>query len=92
VPVQEVLLRVLREAIINAMRHGRAETVTVTLCEDPGLHLVVSDDGIGFDVAAADQSGRLGLRSMAKRIRDVGGELAIDSAPGRGTRVEVRLP
>jgi len=92
IPVQEVLLRVLREAIINAIRHGRAETVQVKLREDPGLHLTVSDDGGGFDVAAAAGAGRLGLRSMAARIRDVGGELTIDSEPGRGTCVEVWLP
>jgi signal transduction histidine kinase len=90
--VQEVLLRVLREAIINAIRHGRADTVTISLREDPGPHLVVSDDGVGFDIAAAEASGRLGLRSMATRIEEVGGDLEIVSAPGEGTRVEVRLP
>jgi signal transduction histidine kinase len=90
--VQEVLLRVLREAIINAIRHGGAATVNVTLREDPGPHLIVRDDGAGFDVAAARESGRLGLRSMEVRIREVGGELEIESAPGQGTRVEVRLP
>ncbi len=90
--VQEVLLRVLRETIINAIRHGRAETVTVKLSADAGPLLVVSDDGIGFDVAAVRESGRLGLRSMVARVEEVGGELRIDSAPGRGTRVEVHLP
>jgi len=90
--VQEVLLRVLREAIINAIRHGRAESIDVTLRGDPRPHLVVSDDGAGFDLAAAAESGRLGLRSMEARIRAVGGELTIDSTPGGGTRVEVRLP
>jgi len=90
-PVQEVLLRVLREAIINAIRHGRAETVKVSFQEDTSPLLVVSDDGVGFDVVAAKETGRLGLRSMAARVAEVGGELTIDSAPGRGTRVEVRL-
>jgi signal transduction histidine kinase len=89
---QEVLLRVLREAIINAMRHGRAETIRIELRGDPAVCLVVTDDGQGFDVGAAAQSGRLGLRSMATRISEVGGEVTIDSSPGAGTRVEVRLP
>jgi signal transduction histidine kinase len=89
---QAVLLRVLREAIINAMRHGRAKTIKVELRGDPGVCLVVSDDGQGFDVDAAAELGRLGLRSMAERVRQVGGELTIDSSPGSGTRVEVRLP
>jgi two-component system NarL family sensor kinase len=74
------------------MRHGRAETIKIELREDPEVCLVVSDDGQGFDVDAAAQSGRLGLRSMAARIRELGGDVTIDSSPGSGTRVEVRLP
>jgi signal transduction histidine kinase len=89
---QTVLLRVLREAIINAMRHGGAETIRIELRGDPEVRLVVSDDGQGFDVAAAAESGRLGLRSMAARIQELGGEVTIDSKPRSGTRVEVRIP
>jgi signal transduction histidine kinase len=90
---QEALVRVTREAIINAIRHGGAETIKVRLCEEPNVRLLVSDDGWGFDVdKAAGASGRLGLRSMETRIRDVGGELTIDSQPGRGTRIHVSLP
>jgi signal transduction histidine kinase len=89
---QTVLIRVLREAIINAMRHGEASVITIELREDPNVCLVVRDDGHGFDVEAAAESGRLGLRSMAARVAEVGGELTIDSTPGSGTRVEVRLP
>jgi signal transduction histidine kinase len=89
---QDVLLRVLREAIINAMRHGAATTIKIELRADPDVCLIVSDDGRGFDVDAATASGRLGLRSMAARIGELGGELTLQSAPGSGTRVEVRLP
>jgi signal transduction histidine kinase len=89
---QKVLLRVLREAIINATRHGDAGTIRIELREDPDVCLSVTDDGRGFDVAAAAATGRLGLRSMAARVHELGGELEIDSAPGSGTRVEVRLP
>jgi signal transduction histidine kinase len=89
---QAVLLRVLREAIINAMRHGEASVITVELREDPHVCLVVRDDGHGFDVDAAAESGRLGLRSMATRVAELGGELTIDSTAGSGTRVQVRLP
>ena len=91
-PTQDMLLRVLREAIINAMRHGGASTIKIQLREDPDVSLIVSDDGQGFDVDAAAASGRLGLRSMAERIRELGGEVIISSVPGSGTRVEVRLP
>jgi signal transduction histidine kinase len=89
---QAVLVRVLREAIINAMRHGEATLVTIELREDPKVCLVVRDDGHGFDVEAAAATGRLGLRSMAARVAEVGGELTIDSTPGSGTRVQVELP
>jgi signal transduction histidine kinase len=89
---QVALLRVLREAIINAMRHGGAETIKIVLRADPEVSLVVSDDGQGFDLDAAPASGGLGLRSMTARIHELGGAVTIDSAPGSGTRVEVKLP
>ena len=90
---QEALLRVTREAIINAIRHGEAEKIKVRLYLDPTVRLLVSDDGCGFDVErAAASRGRLGLRSMEARIRAVGGELTVDSQPGRGTRIHASLP
>jgi len=91
--IQEALLRVTREAIINAVRHGRAGTVKVEFGSDPLLQLVVSDDGTGFDVARAMSApGRMGLRSMQARITGIGGELDIQSRLGQGTRVVVTLP
>jgi signal transduction histidine kinase len=91
--VREALLRVTREATINAIRHGGAETVRIRLYETPSLCLVIEDDGGGFDVDAAAQApGRFGVRGMQARVRGIGGELEIDSAPGRGTRIEVSLP
>jgi signal transduction histidine kinase len=89
---QEVLLRVLREAIINAMRHGGAKLVRIELREDPNVCLVITDDGKGFDVDVGAEAGGLGLRSMASRVAELGGVVRIDSTPGSGTRVEVRLP
>jgi signal transduction histidine kinase len=91
--IQEALLRVTREAIINAVRHGRAGTVKVELRSDPSLQLEVTDDGSGFDVASAMSApGRMGLRSMQARINAIGGEFAIQSSPGEGARVVVTLP
>jgi signal transduction histidine kinase len=90
---QEALLRVTREAIINAVRHGRAGTVKVELHSEPLLRLAVTDDGVGFDVQSAMATpGRMGLRGMKSRIASIGGELDIRSAPGRGTQVLVTLP
>jgi signal transduction histidine kinase len=90
---QEVLLRVLREAIINAIRHGGASSIRVELRDKPTLRMAVVDDGRGFDVEDATSApGRLGLRSMATRVRAIGGDLVIESEPGRGSRVEVLMP
>jgi signal transduction histidine kinase len=91
--LQEALLRVLREAIINARRHGGAETIVVELSEQPQLRMTVTDNGRGFDVdTASERPGHFGLRSMDARVRAIGGKLTIDSRPGRGTRLEVVLP
>jgi signal transduction histidine kinase len=90
---QEALLRVTREAIINAVRHGRAGTVRVELRCAPLFQLSVIDDGLGFDVESAMATpGRMGLRSMSSRISGIGGKLDIRSAPGQGTQVMVTLP
>jgi signal transduction histidine kinase len=89
-PTQEAMVRVLREAVINAARHGGAGHITVRLNTDAGLCLSVSDDGRGFDVASATAvPGRHGLRGMAERVAGIGGQLRIESEPGRGTEVRV---
>ena len=90
--VQEAVLRVVREALINARRHGSAETLAVTLRNKP-LLITVRDDGKGFDVAASRAlPGHFGLNGMEARVHGIGGALAIESAHGSGTTVEIRLP
>lgn len=87
------LLRVAQEAVTNAVRHGRPARVEIELAYHPGeLRLEVRDDGAGFDPAAAIRPGAAGLAGMRERVVGLGGELAIDSAPRRGTRVRVRVP
>jgi signal transduction histidine kinase len=89
----EALLRVAREAVANAARHGHARTIRLELLDQPELVLRVIDDGEGFDVdAAASAPGRRGLAGMRERVDAVGGELAIRSSPGSGSVVEVKLP
>lgn len=92
---QAQLLRIVLEALTNARRHAAARQVRITLdAEDSRARIVIEDDGRGFDLAAvsADDNGRFGLRFMRERVEQLHGELEILSAPGRGTRLVVRVP
>src|SRR5262249_49067240 len=92
--VEEHVLLIGQEAVSNAVRHGRARHVQVTLrYEHDRLALHVTDDGCGFDVEVARRtSGHYGLVSMAERIEQVRGSLDIVSRPGRGTEVDATVP
>ena len=88
---REGLVRIVREAVSNTARHGRAKCATVELSGGGGVRLRISDDGIGFDTD--DRTGHgFGLTSMSERARALGGELHISSTPGAGTEIEVVLP
>lgn len=90
--VKEALYRVGQEAMANAIRHARARHVRLSLeTRGDALALDVSDDGIGFTLAAV-YPGHLGLRSMRERMLRLGGQLTIESAPGAGTRVGTEVP
>jgi signal transduction histidine kinase len=89
------VLRVVQEAVTNALRHARASRVAVSLTGGgaSGLVVRVTDDGTGFDPDAPVHRGRrLGLTSMHERADALGGALTIDSTPGAGTTVELRVP
>ena len=95
--VETTCFRVAQEALTNIIRHAQAHAVDVELSAANGtLQLVVRDDGRGFDVPAARRraahGGSQGLLSMQERVALAGGDLEIDSAPGRGTTVRARLP
>jgi two-component system sensor histidine kinase UhpB len=95
--VETTCFRVAQEALTNVIRHAQAHVVEVELGPMAGmLQLVVRDDGRGFDVPAARlraaHGGSQGLLSMQERVALAGGNLEIDSAPGRGTSVRARLP
>ncbi|MEU6147255.1 GAF domain-containing sensor histidine kinase [Streptomyces sp. NPDC047081] len=91
---EEALLRVAQEALHNALRHSGAEHVDVTLARR-GMAAVlrVTDDGGGFDPHMTRRAGRhLGLVSMRDRASGVGGVLTVESAPGKGTTIEMEVP
>src|ERR1700676_565437 len=91
--IETACFRVAQEALTNVVRHARAQTVSVELDRTPeALHLVVRDDGIGFDLMTAEQGASLGLPGMRERVTLWGGELDCKSAPGRGTEVHAFFP
>ena len=92
-PLEVELYRLVQELLNNVLKHARAQQVLVQLMRhDAELHLVVEDDGQGFDTAAAGTG--VGLRSVQARARYLGGTLEVQSQPGQGTSVslELRVP
>ncbi|MDZ7706593.1 MAG: sensor histidine kinase [Trueperaceae bacterium] len=86
------LYRIAQEAVSNAVRHARANELTIRL-RDLGAEIVltIEDDGRGFMAESAKGRG-VGLTSMTSRAEESGGSLAIVTIPGGGTRIEARLP
>lgn len=90
---QTALFRIAQEALANVAKHARAKRVDVSLgAFDAGIELRVADDGVGFDAAALEPAPRWGLRTMRERAEAVGATLRVESRPGSGTSVVVRVP
>ena len=92
-PVQLLCYHVAREAVMNAVKHAQATTITINLRPTAdGAHLTVSDDGEGFDVDAGEPEGHFGLTMMKERAQVSGGTFSIESAAGEGTTVTAEFP
>jgi signal transduction histidine kinase len=88
--VEEGLYRITVEALNNTLKHAHAQSIRVSLHLEPKSALLeIADDGVGFDLALSSNGGGMGLRGMAERIEQFGGQLAIDSGPDSGTRIKV---
>jgi signal transduction histidine kinase len=95
--LETVCFRVAQEALSNVARHAQAQAVNLKLWQCEGaVHMLIRDDGIGFDVLKVQDRAldrvSVGLLGMEDRVMLAGGQLAIESAPSRGTTVWVRLP
>jgi signal transduction histidine kinase len=92
--VQHHLLRIVREAVTNAVKHGRTSAVDIRLSMQEGEAMIeIMDDGQGFDVdARGNVPGHFGIRGMRERARRINAALTIQSLPGRGTMVRVTAP
>jgi signal transduction histidine kinase len=91
------LLLVAQEALLNAVRHAGATSVSATLARDPeedALRLVVEDDGVGFAFGEhpGPREGHFGLAGMAERVDHIRGSMQIDSGAGAGCRITVTIP
>lgn len=92
-PVGVELERIVREAVVNAVRHGRASVVALRLhVADTLLSLEVDDDGVGFDTGSPRRERGFGLVSMRERAEALGGSLHVESRVGSGTTVRVLVP
>ena len=91
--VEQDLYYVLREGLMNIIRHSQASRADVVLRQSGAeIRGSLRDDGIGFDPITARNDLGLGLPSIKERIKRLGGELEIQSSPGKGARISFVLP
>lgn len=91
-PHRTYLYRIVQEGLTNCARHAHAKNIRVSLKDADGqLAVTVEDDGVGFDQHGGVAYG-LGLLGITERVRELCGNIAIQSEPGKGTRLEVMLP
>ena len=98
--VAAVLYRLVQEGLTNVLKHASASKVSIVLeKKSEGLALVLEDDGIGFDpenvgriASGGGRTSGLGLSGMKERVALLGGTIAIESAPGKGSTIFVQIP
>ena len=92
-PAMHELMRAVREALTNAVTHAHAQHIWIDVeFGDQHLNVEVGDDGCGFQPQETSLHGHFGIIGMQERVRLLRGQLKIDSAPGRGTHVRIRIP
>jgi signal transduction histidine kinase len=90
---QNHLLRIAREALNNALRHGKASRVHCLLAyTEGGVTLKFEDNGSGFDTSLPAPAGHFGLTGMRERANKIHARFSLNSSPGHGTKIEVHMP
>ena len=90
--IEDQLFRILQEAVSNTLRHAEADSLNLTLIKREGFIIMrLIDDGKGFDMDETG-TGSYGLDTMMERSEDLGGDFKVVSLPGKGTRIEVKVP
>ncbi|MFC9708338.1 sensor histidine kinase [Paenibacillus sp. NPDC056933] len=97
-PLKSMVFRTIRELVINVMKHAQASFCSIEVhTQDQDLIFKVKDDGSGFNVHSAydfsnSASGHFGLISIQSSIQHLGGDITVNSSPGKGTYISIRLP
>lgn len=87
-----IIFRILQEILTNVARHSKAKNIKISIKKKDGQFLLeVSDDGIGFKLKDCNIIGSLGLLGMKERALSIGGEIRIESAPGKGTTITLMV-
>lgn len=90
--IEDHLFRIVQEALSNTLRHARATTMDIKLFHrSDSVKLLIRDNGIGFDLEAQKHAA-YGLVSIKERVNEIGGALNLVTAPGKGTRIDIRIP
>ena len=96
--VAVVLYRIVQEGLTNVLKHAQASKVSIVLEQKPeAVALVLEDDGVGFDAESrappdGNQASGLGFSGMRERIALLSGTIAVESTPGKGSTIFVRIP
>jgi signal transduction histidine kinase len=89
---EEALYRIAQEALNNTLKHSGATIVAVRIAASAEqVELTVTDNGRGFNLPAANESGGMGLMSMRERAESLGGTVQVTSTPGSGTEIKITL-
>jgi signal transduction histidine kinase len=89
--VEQTIFRITQEAIENITKHSRAKKINIELINNGHTMLTIADDGIGFDIKSKEPIGHFGLIGMKERAEISGGNLKIESAKNKGTKVMLRI-
>ncbi len=90
--VHTCVYRIVQECLSNVRKHAKAKRVSVTLAASDAIELLIKDDGQGFEPQAVDGARHLGLTSMRERVKQLEGTITIESRPGAGTTISIRIP
>ncbi|MCR8633237.1 sensor histidine kinase [Paenibacillus radicis (ex Xue et al. 2023)] len=91
--IEDHLFRIVQEAMSNALRHSKATKLEVKLLQPSvdSIRLLIRDDGVGFELDVKKHSS-YGIVTMKERVNEIGGSLNLITAPGKGTRIDIRVP